>query len=110
MADRVHTKLAKDERAFAGQILQAQQIPLEIALVVQINIEAAKIDILRKEVLGRRIRRVRKQHIRIESASDPNELLDKLSNAAHSEPAHHCGGDFVSNQIPEDRRMTGIGD
>src|SRR5258708_1333994 len=108
MTDRVHTKLAKDERFFLGQILQAQQIFFELALIVQINVEAKKVDILRQEIFGRRISRVRKENVRIDCTTDSNQMFDKLGYAAHPEPAHHRTGDFISNQITEDRRMTAM--
>src|SRR5262249_34259122 len=65
MPDRVHPEFSEDERMFAREILQSEQIALEIALIVKINIETGKIGILRKQILGRRIRRVRKERIRI---------------------------------------------
>ena len=48
MANRVHTELPQDERTLTGEILQAQKIAFEIALVMEINVEAEKIDILRQ--------------------------------------------------------------
>ena len=47
MPDRVHAEFTEDERMLAGEILQAQQVAFEIALVVKINVEARKIGILR---------------------------------------------------------------
>jgi hypothetical protein len=48
MSNRVHAELAQNERTLAGEILQAQKVTLEIALIVEINVETKKIDILRK--------------------------------------------------------------
>src|SRR5215475_15980624 len=53
MPDRIHAKFTEDERMLAGEILQPQQIPFEIALVVKINVETGKIGILRKQIFGR---------------------------------------------------------
>ena len=55
MPDRIHAELAQHEWPIFGQILQAQQVTLELALVVQVNVEAKEIDILREEKFGRRI-------------------------------------------------------
>src|SRR5215510_13857005 len=68
MADRVHAEFAQDKRMLAGKILQPQQIPFEIALVVKINVKARKIGILRQEILRRRICGVRKERVRIDCA------------------------------------------
>ena len=108
MADRVHPELAEDERPLFGQILQAQQVSLEVALVVQVNVEAEEIDVLREEIFRRRITRVGKENVRIGRAPDPDEVLDKFRHAPHAEPAHHRGRNFVADEITEDRGMTGI--
>src|SRR5205814_6717097 len=50
MPDRVHTEFTEDERMLAGEILQPQQIPFEIALIVKVNVETGKIGILREQI------------------------------------------------------------
>src|SRR3977135_1395104 len=47
--DRVHPEFAQDERTIFGQILQTEEIALEIALLVQVNVKAKKIDFLREQ-------------------------------------------------------------
>src|SRR5947209_3287670 len=44
--DRVHPEFAQDERTIFGEILQAKEVTLEVALDMQVNIEAKKIDVL----------------------------------------------------------------
>src|ERR1700757_1506451 len=44
MPDGVHSKLAEDERPLFRKVLQTQKVTLEIALIVQVNIETKKID------------------------------------------------------------------
>src|SRR5215470_7686784 len=56
--DRVHPEFAKDKRTLFGEILQSEEITLEVALVVQVNVEAKEIDVLRQQKFGRRIGRV----------------------------------------------------
>src|ERR1051325_10057150 len=46
--DRVHSEFSKDKRALFGEILQSKEITLEVALIVQINVEAEEIDVLRQ--------------------------------------------------------------
>src|SRR4030095_3077240 len=46
--DRLHPKFAKDKRTLLGEILQSEEITLEVALLVQVNIEAKEIDVLRQ--------------------------------------------------------------
>src|SRR5436190_1409110 len=71
MPDRVHAELTKNKRMFAGEILQPQQVTFEIALIVKVNVETGKVGILRKQIFGGRIRRIRKERVRI----DPTEYL-----------------------------------
>ena len=65
MADRVHPEFAQHERLFFREILQAEQVTFEVALVVQVNVEAVEIDVLREEIFRRRITRVGKENVRI---------------------------------------------
>src|SRR4026208_193560 len=46
--NRVHPEFTKDKRALFGEILQSKKITLEVALIVQVNVEAKEIDILRQ--------------------------------------------------------------
>ena len=73
MPDRVHAELAQHERLFFREVLQAEQVAFEVALVVQINVEAVEIDVLREEILRRRIARVGKEHVRIGFPPDADE-------------------------------------
>ena len=108
MADRVHAELAQDERPVFREILQAQQVALEVALIVQVNIEAGEIDVLRQEKFRRRIARVGKKNVRIGFAPDADELLDEFGHPPHAEPAHHRARDLVPDKITEDRRVTAM--
>src|SRR5882724_8604973 len=64
MPDCVHAELTQNERTLFRQILQTQQVLLEVVLIVQVNVEAKKIEILRQQIFGWWISRVRKQNIR----------------------------------------------
>ena len=66
MPDRVHAELTKNKRMFAGEILQPQQVTFEIALIVKVNVETGKIGILREQIFGGRIGRIRKKRVRID--------------------------------------------
>src|ERR1700693_1812718 len=76
MANCVHTELPQNERTLAGEILQAQKVMFEIALVVEVDVEAEKIDVLRQQIFGRRKSRVGKENTGIFRASDPNKILN----------------------------------
>src|SRR6202043_1965510 len=103
-----HAEFAQNERPFLGQILQSQQVFLKVALVVQVNVKAEKIDILRQKIFSRRISGVGKENIRIDRASDLNQFLHKIGDATHTEPAHHRARDLISDEVTENRRMTGM--
>src|SRR5436190_11445624 len=90
MPDRVHAKFPQDKRMLASEILQPQQVTLEIALVVKINIKTAKIGILRQQVFGWRISGIGKQGMRIDRAPELNQFLHKFNHSARAEPARHC--------------------
>ena len=75
---------------------------------MEINVETEKIDILRKQIFGRRIGCVGIKNIRVHRASDPNKMLNKLGHAAHTQPARHRARDLVTDQITEHGRVTGI--
>ena len=75
---------------------------------MQVNVETKKIDVLRQEIFGWWIGGVGKENIRIDRAPDPNQFLDKLSNAAHPKPAHHRARDFVSDKVTKNAGMAGI--
>src|SRR5439155_20784470 len=60
MPDRVHAEFNNNKRMFTGEILQPQQVTFEIALIVKVNVETGKIGILREQIFGGRIRRIRK--------------------------------------------------
>ena len=70
MSDGVHAEFAKDKRTLACKILQPQQIALELVLVVEVNIETAKIGVLWQQIFGRRIGGVGKEGSRIDRAAD----------------------------------------
>src|SRR5438477_4088843 len=106
--DRVHPKFAKNKRMLLGEILQAEQITLEIALVMQVNVKTKEIDVLRQQKFGRRIGRVRKQRPWIQVSTDVDEMLDEFGDATHTEPADHLRGDFVADEVSKDRGMTGV--
>src|SRR5581483_1639542 len=99
MPDRVHAEFAQDKRMLACEILQTQQVPFEITLIVEVNIETAKVSVLRQEIFRRRVRGIGKQGIRIDGTPDPYQFLYKFNHPARTEPASHGAGDLVADQI-----------
>ncbi len=55
VSDCVHSEFAQDERTLFDEILQTEEITLEIALLMQVNVKAKKIDVLREQKFRRRI-------------------------------------------------------
>ena len=108
MPDGVHAEFAQDQRTLAGEILQPQQVTLEIALVVQVNIETAEVGVLRQEIFRWRIRGIGKERLRINCAANPNQFLYKFNHATRAEPACHGAGDFVPNEVTENCRMPRV--
>src|SRR5437667_6764916 len=108
MSDGVHAEFAQDKRMLAGEILQPQQITLEIVLVVQVNIKATKIGILRQQIFGWGISGVRKERVRIDRASDANQFLDKLNHSARAEPSRHRTGNLIAYEVTKDGRVPGV--
>src|SRR5205085_7794126 len=92
----------------SAQILQSQKIAFEVALIVQINVEAEKVDILRQQIVGRRISRVGKKNVRINRASDAHQIFDELSDTAHAEPAGHRARDLVADEITKHGRIANV--
>src|SRR5215472_8774387 len=76
---------------------------------MKVNVEAGKIGILWEQIFCRRIRSIRKERVRIDGSPDLNEFLDKFNHSPRAEPARHGAGDFVSDQIPKDCQMSGMG-
>src|SRR5438874_3638135 len=73
--------------------------------MVQVNVEAIKIDILRKEKFGRRIRRIGKQSAWRYSAAQGNEVFDEFRDAADAKPANHLRRNLIANEIGQQRGM-----
>src|SRR5438477_9902269 len=75
---------------------------------MEINVETEKIDILRKQIFGRRIGCVGIKNIRVHRTSDPNKKLNKLVYATQTKPPRHRARDLVTDQITEHGRVTDI--
>src|SRR5206468_1844770 len=108
MPDRVHAEFPKDKRMLTSEILEPQQVPLEITLVVEVHVKTAKISILRQQIFGRGICRIRKESIRIDSASDPDQFLYKFNHSTRAEPPRHGAGNFVADQVTKNCRVSDV--
>src|ERR1700722_14847963 len=101
MRNSVHAELAKDERTFLSQILQPQEVTLEVALIVEIDIEAKENDVLRQQIFRGRKSGEGKQNFGIGRASDAHQMLDKLNHLPDAQPASHRARDFVADQVTQ---------
>src|SRR5256714_4478752 len=109
VADRVHPELAENERTILGEILETQEVTLERVLIVQVNVEAGEIAVLREEKFRGRIAGIRKENVRIRVAADPDQVFDEFGHAADAEPPNHRARDLVADEITEDGGVTAIG-
>src|SRR6478672_7269795 len=75
LANGIEAELAENERFVLGEVLQPGEILFEIALPLEINIERAEIDILRQQILRRRIARVGIKRPRIDLAGGIDQRL-----------------------------------
>src|SRR6266567_7829122 len=105
MPDRVHAEFPQNERMLACKILQSQQVTFEVTLIVKVNVETAKIGILRQQIFRRWVCGIGKEGIRIDSTAYANQFLYKFNHPTRAKPAGHCAGDLVADQITKNRRM-----
>src|SRR2546423_15633891 len=94
MPDRVHAEFTQNKRMVACEILQSQQVTFEVTLIVKVNVETAKIGILREQIFRRRGRGIGKKGVRIERTADPNQFLPKIKHPTAAHTAGPCAGDF----------------
>src|SRR5437762_7705686 len=104
MPDRVHAEFPQNKRMLACEILQSQEVTFEVTLIVKVNVETAKIGILRQQIFRRRIRGIGKEGIRIDGTSDPDQFLYKFNHPTRAKPAGHCAGDLVCRLLPEKKK------
>ena len=109
VAQGVHAELAHDERTVLREVLQTCEVPVEILLPVQIDVEGVEIHVRRQQVFRRRIAGIGKQHIVIGIASEIDHVLDELRDAPHAIPAHHRAGDFVGHEVAHQGGVSGVG-
>ena len=108
VADRVHSELAHDQGLVLRKILQAGQVALEVLAAVQVDVEGQEVDVLRQQILGRRIARVGVEGAGILAAGDVDQMLDEFRHTLRAQPAYHRRGDLVAEQVAEDRVMPPV--
>ena len=102
VADRVHAELTHHERLVVSEVLEACQVALKVLAAVQVDVEGQEVDVLRQQILGRRIARVGVQCAGILATGNVDQMLDEFGDALRPEPADHGGGDLVAEQVAED--------
>ena len=105
---RIDAELAENQRARVRDHLQAGQIILEGALLVEINVEANEVDVLRPEELGRGIIAEGAEALGID-ALWPGERSSsrKFAVVAGPAPADDIGLEFVDHAPGENGRVPG---
>jgi len=89
MPDRVHSEFPQNKRMLAREILQSQQVTFEVTLIVKVNVETAKIGILRQQIFRRWVCGIGKEGIRIDSTAyaNPVPLPNSITRRAPSQRA-----------------------
>ncbi len=108
MADGVHAELAHDAGLVVGEVLEAQEVVFKVALVVQVDVERAEIDVLGQEVFRGRIARVGIERGGVDGAREVDQVFEEFGHAPHAQPADHGGGDLVADEVAEHGRVAPV--
>jgi hypothetical protein len=108
-AQAIDTEFAEDERLGIGDHLQASQVILERFGIVEINVVAEEIDVLRFEKFGGRVIAEGAKAGGIDRFYRCDQFLDELTDLCRPAPAHDVGRDFVDDTDCENGRMARAG-
>ena len=89
--------------------MQPGDIGLETILLLQVDVEAGKVQEIEIEVLGGGIVDVGDQRLRVLGLSHIVETLDEALDFFPAVPAHDRGRDLVADGVGEDPGMAGTG-
>ncbi len=109
LAQAVHPEFSQHQRFGIGNHLQTGEVILEGALLVQIDIEANEIDVLRAQKLRRRIISEGAEALRIHFLGDADQFVQKILNRLRAAPTDDVRRQFVDDTVCEDRGMPGTG-
>src|SRR5439155_9327100 len=105
----VHPKLAQHQGLVIGEHLQARQVAFKSVPLVQINIEAHKVDALWMKKLRRRKRSEGAERIRVEGFGLFHQFVNELADASRAAPADNFGRDFIDHAVRKNGRASFAG-
>ncbi len=107
LAQAVHANFTQDQRLGVGDHLQAGQVILEGPLLVQIDVEADEIDVLRVQKLRRRIIAEGAKAFGIDPFGHLRQFVEKVLHRRRAAPADDVGRQFIDDAVGEDGGMAG---
>ena len=105
-ADGIDAEFAQHQRLRVGEHLQSRKIIFEGFAVMQVNVEADKVDVLRAKEFGRRKRGERAEAIRVNGPGVIHQLINEFRHRAHTAPANDFRRNLVHDAVSEDRRVA----
>ena len=105
-AAAVGAQLGEQQRAVAGQVLEARDVAADAGGVVQVDVEREHVDERQPQVLGARVVHVGQQPAAVDLANLAAEPLEKPFHPVAAVPAHDRRRDLVSDRVAEERGVT----
>ena len=96
-AERINPVFTQHQRLDVGDCLQVGKIILQRLLMVKVNIEADKINVLGAQKFCRRIVSKSAETIRVDRLSDIHQLIDKIIHTRSSTPPDDIGRDLIDH-------------
>src|ERR1700687_5086890 len=109
LAERVDAELGQDQRPVAGQAVQARQVPAELGLRMQIDVEGQEVGEVGLEVLGGGEVGVAHQGGRLDALDHAGRLPQEPGDPLRPVPADDVGRDLVADQERAHRGMAAAG-
>src|SRR5262249_29487316 len=103
---RIDAEFTEHERLGIGDHLQAAEIIFERLLVVQIDVEAKKIEAKRTQKFRRWIIRERAKAMRVDAFHFGDQFVDEFGHRFRSTPAHDVRWNLIRHAQGEKRRMA----
>ena len=98
---RVESHLAEDERPIAGENMQPVEVPAEVGLALEEDVERQEVEHVERQVTRRRVVGIRDELLWVDVVHDVGQLLDQPCDHAGAHPAHDVGGHLVAERQRE---------
>ena len=107
VAQAVEPDLAHDQRALAGEVVQASEVGLEILPPLQVDVEAHEVQERELEILGGGVIHVGDEPAGIFGLDRAIRPLQVAFDAAPAEPARDRSRNLVAEGVAQQRRVPG---